>query len=452
LLKRFSEEDRPVVSYLSSQKEFYMMTTLVNTLIIKSLLQAVEEANIPRNEIKFLDLCNENILAFGTRASKLRRELQLRWHKIKTKEIRSYKKLLDKLDVTPSPCTIHQLYTAHMGNARSNKNDDDASQQSTITTEEQNEEESESEEDSGEEIEDDEGEQEEEMKPRLSSAQKRAARKPAADTPTRSTPTRRKARRTPTRSPNQTPTRTPPRRRLDSYSSKSATTPTYAFGETARLNQGAKTFSWSNYMNGTLKNPWRCPVDLNFPERHVNGLDVQFVSNMKHQGSSGKEYLHDGFHIRRMVAVLDFALWEAKIPAWGSYPPEFEERVLLIKGPSRDHWIHDTESYHETKRVQCDSTKTANQATQMAIEADQHDREFSYTLLLFDENIKLDNTIFSDDGHNLTTIINPLNKKGKENETKKDLYSTVVFWRIAIAGGKKLTNVSKKFTAQDLFA
>jgi hypothetical protein len=78
-------------------------------------------------------------------------------------------------------------------------------------------------------------------------------------------------------------------------------------------------------------------------------------------------------------------------------------------------------------------------------------RLFSYTLLVFGTDVELDNTIFSDDGDNLTTVINPLFIKGKENETRKDLYSTVVFWRIALAGGKKLTNGDKKTKAQELF-
>jgi hypothetical protein len=340
---------------------------------------------------------------------------------------------------------------------RSNDVDEDETPRTTLTTEEYEDEEQSESDDDFDDVEEYGGGKEEREK-HGSDAKKtppRSSRSSSRKAPQARSSSRRR-RKTP-----QAVFTTPPRStsKADRTPPPTSTPKTgYSFGKTADLNQAGlnegteKTFSWSCFMDGTRDNPWRSQVNVDFPERHLNGLDVQFVNNMIHTRGTGKEYMHDGYHIRRTVAVLDFALWEATIPVWGSYPPEFEDQVVLIKGPSRDHWINDTTAYHSTKKVQCDSTKTAHQATQMAIETNENRRGFCYTLLLFGENVKLDNNIFSDDGDNLATIVNGLTIKGKDNETKKDLFSAVVFWRIALAGGKKLTNGAAKAKAHTLFS
>ena len=130
---------------------------------------------------------------------------------------------------------------------------------------------------------------------------------------------------------------------------------------------------------GTKTKPYIIQVDIHHPERNRE-FDILRVGGIIHNG-----YTRNGFHIRRSIAVPDHELWEATIP---QNLPSYEKRAVLIKGPSRDFSIRDSDRYH--RKMACNATKNAHMATEIKIE-DDLGLQSSFWLLLFPEGIILDN-------------------------------------------------------------
>jgi hypothetical protein len=166
-------------------------------------------------------------------------------------------------------------------------------------------------------------------------------------------------------------------------------------------------------------------------------------------GIEHNAYSHTGFDIRRAVAAPDFDQWEASIPTSG-IPADHEFRVILIKGPSTDFWVRDTERYHKTGKIACEATKTAHSATSIEIQKDVN-RQFSYWLLIFPEHVVLDNRIFSEDATSIRPGYNGMKVDETETEIGQKLFGLVVFWRIGEVGGRRVGNGQPKPDATKLF-
>ena len=227
--------------------------------------------------------------------------------------------------------------------------------------------------------------------------------------------------------------------------------PNHQFGQTSNLAAvsavtSTPALSWSSFQDGSKGHPWITFVNKEQPEANRE-FDIQFVQNMTHGN-----YERNGYHIRLTVAAMDFDAWEATMPNSGSYPPEFERRLMKVKGPSQSSWERNTERYHATANVNCERTKAAHNGTEIAISKDLA-RQQSHWLLVFPQGTILDNQIFSDD-EEVAVTLNPITSKPNDegsNGFKKDMRGLVLFWCIAVAGGRKVGKVTKKKRAAELF-
>jgi hypothetical protein len=192
--------------------------------------------------------------------------------------------------------------------------------------------------------------------------------------------------------------------------------------------------------NGTKQHPYVMHVDLAYPERNQE-FCIERVSSICHNSYSRK-----GLHIRRAVPVSDFDRWEAYIP--NGYPAELDFRLVLIKGPSQNFWLRDSERYH--KKLNCDATLNAHKATEIEIENDES-RQNSYWLLVFPKDVVLDNQIFSGDANNVDADWNDQRVNSNENKSGKELYGIVMMWKIGEIGGRRITKGSRKPDVMKLF-
>jgi hypothetical protein len=199
--------------------------------------------------------------------------------------------------------------------------------------------------------------------------------------------------------------------------------------------------SWTVNQNGLLENPWILEVNIQRAEANRD-FDIEHVQNIDQDDT----YVRNGFHIRRMVAAEDHDDWTATIPT--NYEPQYAKRIILVKGPSRDYWQRCTHKYHQDGHVRCEATKKAHSATEIAIEEDPG-RQWTYYLLVFPPSIQLYNLIFSRDEEVVPLGRNPMKSKAADNHFKKDMRAMVLFWKIAIKGGKKVGKGSKKKTKAD---
>ena len=191
---------------------------------------------------------------------------------------------------------------------------------------------------------------------------------------------------------------------------------------------------------GTKAYPWIISVDVHHPERNRE-FCVTPVQKMKRDGWS-----RSGWHIRRSIPLEDHLLWEMTVPG-----PErneynsFEERCVLIKGPSRDAWIRDSDYYHTQISDNATNKKKFDQATMDAhkeaenmIEGDD-ERKFCYWLLIWPTSYYLDNTIFSKDTHSVHLNRVGLQVSKKKSQINETCHGLAIFWEISDKyGGMRL--------------
>ena len=164
-------------------------------------------------------------------------------------------------------------------------------------------------------------------------------------------------------------------------------------------------------------------------------FDIEFVPDFEVEGG-GKTWDCPGFHIRALVASFkaDHTSWTATIPNPNLYHPELLHRLIMVKGPSQNAWFKDNDVYHGTGMVNCWATKKAHNKTLQAIKNDPA-RQVVYYLLVFPEEIVLNNLVFGSDSF-LPKIANKMELEAKKSKkVQKDLRGTAVFWKIAIVGG-----------------
>ena len=179
---------------------------------------------------------------------------------------------------------------------------------------------------------------------------------------------------------------------------------------------------------GTIDSPWIIYVDTNHPKRNRE-FNITFVEGIK-----DRNHIHNAFHICKIIPFLDQDMWKATIPE--TLPSDlalFYHRSILITGASRNFWFRTNEHYHLGNF--CKATATAHSATQVEIDGDvSKARESAHWLLLFPENVVLDNSVFSS-GTKLNT----------EYVHMKDqvLTGTAVYFQIAVQGGRQVEKAKK---------
>jgi hypothetical protein len=131
-------------------------------------------------------------------------------------------------------------------------------------------------------------------------------------------------------------------------------------------------------------------------------------------------YTRSGFHIWTQTAVQDLDLWEATVY---TSDPNLQNRAILIKGPSRCWWFSQAGKYHSD--LSCLATKKAHSATVGDIEQDT-ERHSAYWLLVFPENIVLDNVIFSGDPIGIESTVVGLEAAHTELQFRSEKESTCI--------------------------
>jgi hypothetical protein len=384
----------------------------VSELLTKTLLQDFEASAQSRQHFNLVALCDQCPSLYGDRASDLRRLVQQKWAKIKRKPTPTYIQYLLRYGITVGTFTASETMT----------NDGTSSDDNTP-----------------------------------SPPKDKNPTKPTADTAP-STPTRSKSSESPV--PSSSVVRSslspfPPYAPALPYNASPAPASPYRhhqFGQTSNLVAVAAVtttppaLSWSSFQDGSKAHPWITIVNKEQPEANRE-FDIQFVQNMTHGN-----YERNGYHIRLTVAAMDYDAWEATTPNSGGYPPEFERRLIMLKGPSQSSWERNTERYHATKKVNCARTKAAHSGTEIEISKDLA-RQQSHWLLVFPQGTILDNQIFSDDDGEVAVTLNPITSKTNDegNSFRKDMRGLVLFWCIAVAGGRKVGKVTKKPKATELF-
>jgi hypothetical protein len=175
-------------------------------------------------------------------------------------------------------------------------------------------------------------------------------------------------------------------------------------------------------------------VDPLFPERHRQ-FDIEYIERIK----SG-DYVRSGFHIRTQSSFHDCDTWEANMHYGGG----FDDRAVLVKGPSRSSWFSNVQDYH--RRGFCNETKDSHVSTANAIKKDEA-RQVQYWLLIFDEKVTLDNVIFSGDPVQVTKKKIALSEKIGDI----DANTSIIFWTIAKRHGGFRRTAEKQESLSDMF-
>jgi hypothetical protein len=186
--------------------------------------------------------------------------------------------------------------------------------------------------------------------------------------------------------------------------------------------------------DGTLEHPFIHVVNQEHPERN-RGFDITFVPDIVHRG-----HTRDMFHVRKTVSVGHVKHWEAFIPS--TRCPTLASRAVMIRHPSQDFFVQDTERHHEDN-IECEPTKKTQSATEQAIKHDPS-RQFEHTLLIFQKGVKLENHIYSDDAVYVKFDVNDMVATIDNDGEELEIMGTALFWRIAVAGGAKLASAGPK--------
>jgi hypothetical protein len=102
---------------------------------------------------------------------------------------------------------------------------------------------------------------------------------------------------------------------------------------------------------------------------------------------------HRGFAISMVIHPPDAERWEAKVVS----VPGFEQRAVLIKGPSGGFFTRHEKMLRDYNFDQPEAVKMAVMAHDVKMKDDE-DRVFEYWLCLFPRDCKLDVTLLESDG------------------------------------------------------
>ena len=395
----------------------------MDPLLTKELLQDIEKANKTRCKFDLLGLCNKKDSIYGAEASSKRRSIQKKFDLLKRKTPENYLKYLDKFEVSPSAALLRELRESKSGNkvktsSKGRRKDDSSSSSSSSSSSDS------------------------------SSSSSIASSKPSSK-PKNSFPVDeisailKKTGIGKSKTPVKTKSLTPNRVKKSKMFSPSASvaSPTQSVREDSIVFVLAQVEQLANMrVNGSLEYPYIQHVNVDWPERN-NGFEVSFVPSIVHRG-----YDRAAFVIRKVVALPQNDEWTAIVPH--KRFPSLASRSILIRGPSQDFWHESAERYHaNTANIDCENTKKVHTALETAISKDEN-RKYSYWLVVFPEDVVLENYVFSDDDTHITKHTNDMADEFKNDDDDLDIYGMSIYWRIAVSGGELVNPVGaakKKF-------
>ena len=420
----------------------------------QTLLEDIENTGLPLDQVSLVDICDAKEGIYGA-PGKTRRPVQLRFQKIKSLTALGYRRLLLKYGITPGPATFAALAQQDTGQ--------DADKELVLSDDEEDEEEvTDDDEDSDIDIASAFGSISIESKSSklLNSPEKTPTKNEKTPTKDEKTPT--KDEKTPTRavmfsptvgaSPGQFPDMTSPGRFPDMRPTSIEAFAVYNDDSDPAV--GGLDF---RHQHGTKNCPFIVMADPSHPEQNFP-FDICQIDGVEHN-----DHVHNGFNIRMAIAPPDMDNWKASIPSLKEFPKlaSVLGRVIVVKGPSRSYWLTDAAMYHR-KGVPCQVTKSAHESADTEIKEDPI-RQTAFFLIVFQKGIILDNYIFSSN----STVLhmsknamllepehpkNPFTKVDEETKKKKfDVIGVCVWWRIGIAGGKRIRNHRAGVDFEDLF-
>jgi hypothetical protein len=368
---------------------------LIQHWIEKCLLEAIEETAKPRNEVSLIDICERFPGVFGTKGDAKRRNIQFHFNNLKRKRIRSWADYLDRFQVPHGEATIRLL--RELGQQPSPPSPVGLLEAQSPPSD-------------GADI--------------LNSAfGNLSIREELPPQPVQSPPLRR-------RFSFSTPTE---------METPDIPTPGWTDPPSSAMvtrDPSSNPPSDPSSFLGSKTNPHIIQVDPEFPEKHRE-FDIEFVERMKHG-----DYFRSGYHIRTEVGVKDPDLWSATMCQEAGY----ENRAVLVKGPARSCWFRNVDQYH--RRDFCTKTKEAHSSTESMLAFDKKICREQYWLLVFKEDVLLDNVIFSGD---------PFYVEKKSIGLKEEIQgvecrSSMVYWIIAKKHGGFRRLEERKDTFTGMFS
>jgi hypothetical protein len=379
---------------------------VLDDFIKKSLLQRIEKSNLRRSEVDLKQVCDQDKLTFGLEGDSLRRLIQISfWANVKRQSIRNYVARLKEYGIEIGFGTRQELQeqaTAASPPTPSDSFEEEETAEDT-TAEDTAEEETTA-------IEADHKEKDDILSPlqqtlRLQSLLQDLSLSSKEPSVTFESPPDSSARRT-----------------LDFETMSSSEKPS----------------SGAILAGGSRGNPYVIPVDSKHPENNRE-FEVTVVPRIIHGGWS-----RPGIVIRKQIGIPDEPEWLASM--YRKAPYDKKDRAILIQGLKRSSAYEDWETFNRRKD-HCESLKEMMTNTSAALVSDK-DRKICYFLLVFDEEIELDNVIISGDR-------NEIEKRSIGCKSTTDGISTAtmfVYWRVAIVDGGHRIDQKVNTTAANAFA
>jgi hypothetical protein len=383
---------------------------------VKQLCDDIELSGRPRDEINLASLCNKHPNIYGEKASDLRRAVQKKFDLLKRKTIQQYAHFLDSIEVSRGPTTSRELRRSALQQEPPQTSDSSAST-STANDKKDN--------DDNDDDDDSTGVNSTEVDSEADN-EKLAFENITIKSPPRSF-------KSPPRS-----FKSPTTRRNLAFCSP----PNYTKMETPDripspwLDPSSVSKTSETSFEGSKLNPHIIYVQPEWPERNRE-FDIEFVNRIKHG-----DYTRSGFHIRTQASIKDINIWSASMYQESGY----ENRAVLVKGPSRSHWLNNVDDYHRRTGF-CNETKETHLSTVSKI-ATNEDRQVKFWLLIFNEDVTLDNVIFSGD---------PIHVDKKSIGLKEvvdgiDCVTSFVYWIIAKKHGGFRSSEALDESVPSLFA
>ena len=199
---------------------------------------------------------------------------------------------------------------------------------------------------------------------------------------------------------------------------------------------------------GMLYKPNIIPVDLYNFERHVNGYKVNIIPNKTIENYEcqaimiWKQYSpHDIMAVEATIATDQYL---SIVSGLGNYPYS-NHQCVLIKSPS----IGSGDKCEEGSPFEIDFPDAdCKQAVMMAQANVPEARQFNHDLLVFPENIGLDNRVISNDDFNIQ-VVRSMPDSYKDKEVDDHLLIWHNFWIIAVKGTAHKKIKTKKLSIKE---
>lgn len=201
------------------------------------------------------------------------------------------------------------------------------------------------------------------------------------------------------------------------------------------------------YPDGSKERPYLIMANGQRPEAHGD-FYILGIENHRNGG-----WLRSIFEMRKSIPLQDADEWVASVPSFEDNVPLamnefFAGRVVLIKGPSADHYQRSATLINNRSNEECLTTAGVREAAANEIKGND-ERGTSHYLIVFPEGTELNNAAFSENNllrrkfvgfrepnSSYTARIDP----DDENSDRESLHGFMVVFQVALKGGRQCEN------------